>query len=124
MCLYAYAQQNNRIVVGTDNACEWHLGYFTKFGDGACDIAPIINLKKAEVYALAKHLDVPKNIIEKAPSAGLWVGQTDEDEIGASYNEVDSFLDGNTVSGNAKERIDFWHNRSHHKRRMPLKPKF
>ncbi|QIV95651.1 NH(3)-dependent NAD(+) synthetase [Allofrancisella inopinata] len=122
MYLYAYAQQNNRIVVGTDNACEWYMGYFTKFGDGAADILPLINLKKSQVFELGKYLDVPANILTKAPSAGLWQGQTDEDEMGVTYQEIDNFLDGKEVSPAALEKISYWHNRSHHKRRMALIP--
>lgn len=124
MYLYAYAQQNERIVIGTDNACEWYMGYFTKFGDGAADIVPLINLKKSQVFELGKYLNVPKNILDKAPSAGLWQGQTDEDEMGVTYKEIDDFLDGKEVSEKIKERISFWHNRSHHKRVMPLTPNF
>jgi NAD+ synthase len=122
MYLYAYAQQNERIVIGTDNACEWYMGYFTKFGDGAADILPLVNLKKSQVFELGKHLNVPVNILDKAPSAGLWQGQTDEDEMGVTYQEIDAFLDGEEVSEKAKERIGFWHNRSHHKRVGALVP--
>ncbi|ABK90159.1 NAD(+) synthase [Francisella tularensis subsp. novicida] len=124
MYLYAYAQQYNRIVIGTDNACEWYMGYFTKFGDGAADILPLVNLKKSQVFELGKYLDVPKNILDKAPSAGLWQGQTDEDEMGVTYQEIDDFLDGKQVSAKALERINFWHNRSHHKRKLALTPNF
>ncbi|QIW09838.1 NAD(+) synthase [Francisella sp. LA112445] len=124
MYLYAYAQQNNRIVIGTDNACEWYMGYFTKFGDGAADILPLVNLKKSQVFELGKYLEVPQNILDKAPSAGLWQGQTDEDEMGVTYSEIDNFLDGKEVSEQALERISFWHNRSHHKRTSALTPKF
>ncbi|GMN90186.1 NAD(+) synthase [Francisella sciaenopsi] len=124
MYLYAYAQQNNRIVIGTDNACEWYMGYFTKFGDGAADILPLVNLKKSQVFELGKYLKVPQNIIDKAPSAGLWQGQTDEDEMGISYKEIDDFLDGKKVSEKALDRINFWHNRSHHKRSMAFTPDF
>ncbi|MEY8702345.1 NAD(+) synthase [Francisella philomiragia] len=124
MYLYAYAQQNNRIVIGTDNACEWYMGYFTKFGDGAADILPLVNLKKSQVFELGKYLKVPQNIMDKAPSAGLWQGQTDEDEMGVTYQEIDNFLDGKEVSANALERINFWHNRSHHKRSMAFTPNF
>lgn len=122
--LYAYAQQNNRIVIGTDNACEWYMGYFTKFGDGAADILPLVNLKKSQVFELGKYLNVPKNIISKAPSAGLWLGQTDEEEMGVTYQEIDDFLDDKKVSEKALEKINFWHNRSHHKRRLALVPEF
>ncbi|MBK2297284.1 NAD(+) synthase [Francisella philomiragia] len=124
MYLYAYAQQNNRIVIGTDNACEWYMGYFTKFGDGAADILPLVNLKKSQVFEMGKYLKVPQNIIDKAPSAGLWQGQTDEDEMGVTYQEIDNFLDGKEVSAKALERINFWHNRSHHKRSMAFTPNF
>ena len=65
MYLYSYAQQNNRIVIGTDNACEWHMGYFTKFGDGAADILPLIKLKKAQVFELGKYLKIQQNILIK-----------------------------------------------------------
>lgn len=122
MYLYAYAQQNERIVIGTDNACEWYMGYFTKFGDGAADILPLINLKKSQVFELGKYLNVPTNILNKPPSAGLWQGQTDEDEMGVTYNEIDAFLDGEEISEKAKELIAFWHNRSHHKRVGALVP--
>ncbi|ALB01889.1 NAD synthetase [Francisella persica ATCC VR-331] len=124
MYLYAYAQQYNRVVIGTDNACEWYMGYFTKFGDGAADILPLVNLKKSHVFELGKYLGVPKNILDKAPSAGLWQGQTDEDEMGVTYQEIDDFLDGKQVSAKALERINFWHNRSHHKRKLALIPNF
>jgi NAD+ synthase len=124
MYLYMYAQQNNRIVIGTDNACEWYMGYFTKFGDGAADILPLIELKKSQVFALGKYLKISDNILNKAPSAGLWQGQTDEDEMGVTYQEIDSFLDGQTVSEHALDRINYWHNRSHHKRNPALKPNF
>lgn len=124
MYLYAYAQQNNRMVIGTDNACEWYMGYFTKHGDGAADILPLVNLKKSQVFELGKHLDIPQNILNKAPSAGLWQGQTDEDEMGVAYQEIDSFLDGEEVSDKALERIKFWNNRSHHKRNGALTPNF
>ena len=124
MALYAYAQQNNRVVIGTDNACEWYMGYFTKFGDGAADLLPISNMKKSQVFEMGEYLGVSNNILQKAPSAGLWEGQTDEDELGVTYKEIDMFLDGEIVSEKALERISFWHNRSHHKRTLALSPTF
>lgn len=117
--LYAYAQSHNAIVVGTDNAAEWHTGYFTKFGDGGVDVAPLLKLRKEQVYQLAKVLNVPQSVLDKSPSAGLWFGQTDEAEMGVSYQEIDAFLRGETVSEQALKQIEFWHNRSHHKRRLP-----
>ena len=120
--LYTLAQAQKAIVVGTDNLAEYHTGYFTKFGDGAADVFPLHKLRKEEVRQLAKHLGVPEKIITKSPSAGLWAGQTDEGEMGVSYQDLDAYLRGEKVSANALERINFWHNRSHHKRVMPLTP--
>ena len=122
ICLYSVAQSRRALVVGTDNAAEWLTGYFTKFGDGAADVVPLIHLRKEEVYELAEVLGVPERILKKAPSAGLWQGQTDEDEMGVRYRDIDAFLRGEAVSATARERIDFWHNRSHHKRQMPRQP--
>lgn len=120
--LYAHAQSNKAVVVGTDNMAEWHLGYFTKFGDGGVDVVPLVHLTKGQVYDLGKHLGVPQAVLDKAPSAGLWVGQTDEDELGVSYAEIDVYLSGGSVSDKAMERINFWHNRSHHKRELAYAP--
>lgn len=120
--LYAYAQSHQAIVVGTDNAAEWLTGYFTKFGDGGVDIAPLLQLRKEQVYELARLLNVPQSVLNKSPSAGLWQGQTDEGEMGVSYAEIDAFLRGESVSPQAQKQIDFWHNRSHHKRRLPPMP--
>jgi len=89
---YARANQENRLVLGTGNKTELMIGYFTKYGDGGTDILPIGELYKANVWDLARHIGVPEKIIMKAPSAGLWEGQTDEGEIGISYNELDSIL--------------------------------
>src|SRR5699024_7112186 len=78
--LYTIATQLNYLVVGTDNAPEWHTGYFTKYGDGGVDIQPIIQLTKSEVREMASTLRVPDSVIQKQPSADLWAGQTDEEE--------------------------------------------
>lgn len=101
--LYEYAQINNLLVIGTGNLSERTVGYFTKWGDGACDINPIGMLTKKEVYILAKYLQVPESIINKKPSAGLWEGQTDEQELGIKYEQIDKFI-LNGTSGN--EEID------------------
>lgn len=101
--LYQYAQINNLLVIGTGNLSERTVGYFTKWGDGACDINPIGMLTKKEVYILAKYLQVPESIINKKPSAGLWEGQTDEEELGIKYEQIDEFI-LNGTSGN--EEID------------------
>jgi NAD+ synthase len=90
MCtLYLYANAMNYIVVGTGNKDEDHgIGYFTKYGDGGVDISPIADFHKSEVYQLARALGVPPDILEAPPSAGLWDGQTDEDELGMTYDEI------------------------------------
>ena len=90
--LFDLAKQLNALVVGTENKSEHYLGYFTRFGDEASDIEPIRALYKTQVWEMAKHLGVPKEIIEKAPSAGLWEEQTDEKEFGFSYADADAVL--------------------------------
>lgn len=90
--LYYYAARNNYLVVGTDNWSELKTGYFTKYGDGGIDIAPLGRLVKTEVRHLARQLEIPEKIIEKKPSAGLWQGQTDEGEMGFSYQELDRYI--------------------------------
>lgn len=90
--LYAQANTINGLVVGTGNKSELSVGYFTKYGDGGVDLLPLGNLYKTQVWALAKELGVPATIIDKAPSAGLWPGQTDEAELGMTYQELDAML--------------------------------
>lgn len=91
--LYDLSAYNNALVVGTSNRTELELGYFTHYGDGACALEPIGHLYKTEVFQLAKHLKIPEVIISKAPSAGLWDAQTDEEELGYTYDEIDRTLD-------------------------------
>lgn len=90
--LYFFANKRNLLVAGTGNKSELRVGYFTKYGDGGVDFLPIGDLYKTEVWELAKYLGVPERIIKKKPSARLWRGQTDEDEIGLSYKKLDSIL--------------------------------
>ena len=92
--LYWHANLLNRLVLGTGNKTEIILGYSTKFGDAAADILPIVGLYKDEVRDLARRLGVPEQIIEKAPTAGLWPGQTDEGELGISYDDANAILRG------------------------------
>ena len=92
--LYYYANLMNRLVVGNSNRSEFRAGYFTKYGDGAADIAPLGCLYKTQVKQLATHLNVPKNIIKKIPTAGLWRGQTDESELGLPYEKLDMIYAG------------------------------
>jgi NAD+ synthase len=99
--LYYYASAQNYLVVGTDNRSELKIGYFTKYGDGGIDLAPLGSLVKHEVKGLAQKLEIPEEIINKKPSAGLWNGQTDEAEMGFSYQELDHYI----LTGEADEEI-------------------
>ena len=89
---YYHANKTNRLVAGTGNRSELMVGYFTKYGDGGVDFLPIGDLYKTEVLELARYLGVPEGIVTKKPSARLWSGQTDEDEMGISYSELDAVL--------------------------------
>lgn len=89
---YMHANELHRLVAGTGNRSELLTGYFTKFGDGCADFLPIGNLYKTEVLELANELGIPKEIIDRVPSAGLWEGQSDEQELGISYSELDQIL--------------------------------
>ena len=90
--LYYYANFKNYLVIGTGNKSEILIGYFTKHGDGACDMEPIGDLYIREVFKLSEYLDISSEILNKPPRAGLWENQTDEDEIGMSYNLLDEIL--------------------------------
>jgi len=94
--LYRFAQLDNRLVIGTGNLSERTVGYFTKWGDGACDLNPLAMLVKHEIYTLARFLEIPDCIIDKKPSAGLWEGQTDEDDLGMTYEQIDAYVINNT----------------------------
>ena len=97
--LYYHANRDQTIVCGTSNRSEYMLGYCTKFGDNAADLQPLLHLYKTEVYAIAQELGIPESIIKKAPSAGLWEGQSDEEEIGLSYAEIDYSLQSLELQG-------------------------
>ena len=116
LSLYAVAASENRLVAGTGNRSEAYMGYFTKWGDGAYDFNPIADLTVTEIYEFLRYLKAPQAIIDKAPSAGLFEGQTDEQEMGVTYAAIDKFL----LTGEANERdkaiIDRFHARSEHKR--------
>ncbi len=90
--LYNLAKKRDYIVMGTSNQSELMMGYFTKFGDGACDVTPLANMYKTEVRQIARIIGVPEPIIAKPPSAGLWEGQTDESEMGITYENLDGIL--------------------------------
>lgn len=114
--LYAYGQANGYLVLGTDNMDERYTGYFTKYGDGAADLLPIVYLTKGEVVEASKMLGVPSFLAERTPSAGLFEGQTDEKEMGVTYKDLDAFLLGGEVDDKVKERILHLHRVSEHKR--------
>jgi NAD+ synthase len=120
--LYFLANQHNGLVVGTGNKTELSIGYFTKYGDGAVDLLPIGSLNKTMVRALARALGVPEQIIEKAPSAGLWEDQTDEAEIGLTYDLLDRALaamaggDEAAIEPSVRERVAMLQAASEHKR--------
>lgn len=123
--LYALAQENRYLVLGTDNAAEWILGYFTKYGDGGVDLLPIVHLTKGEVKELARLMELPEVVYTKKPTAALWDGQTDEDELGYSYDEVDKYLDGKEVDSNIKSKIEHQIKITEHKRNaLPAPKKF
>lgn len=92
LCTYYAANRTNRLVAGTANRSELLLGYVTKYGDGAADLFPLGELYKTEVRALGTHLGLPEPIVEKRPSAGLYPGRTDADDLGASYDTIDALL--------------------------------
>ena len=118
--LYAVAASENRLVAGTGNRSERHMGYFTKWGDGACDFNPIADLTVGEVFAFLRHLKAPDFILQKAPSAGLFDGQTDESEMGISYARIDEFLLTGQASDADRALIDRFHAASEHKRQLPV----
>ncbi len=122
--LYYVANSLNYLVAGTGNRSELLIGYFTKYGDGGVDILPLGNLLKSEVQTLARTLDVPAAIIDKPPSAGLWLGQTDEAEMGFSYADLESYLtDGpQAVSPALAMRIERLVRLSEHKRVLAPTP--
>ncbi len=125
--LYYYANLNGGLVVGTTNLTEYITGYYTKFGDGGCDLEPIINLTKTEVRAAAKAMGIPESIITKPPTAGLWEGQTDESEMGLTYDDIDKSIDyfrsnGKFGNDDVSLKVRSMYEKNAHKRGMPLSP--
>lgn len=134
--LYYYANSKKYLVLGSSDKSEYNIGYFTKFGDGASDITPIISLYKLQVREIAKHLGVPDNIIAKKSSPHLWKDHEAEEELGISYEEIDSILycmiekklsideiEQNTqISKETIGKIQQLHKNSEHKRLSPQKP--
>jgi len=134
--LYKYANKIDALVCGTSNKTELLLGYFTKYGDGGSDFMPIGDLYKTQVYQIARYLKLPEEIINKPPTAGLWKGQTDEKELGLSYEKIDKILYGIETKMELKKIADFagvdikeveriyeMVRKNEHKRRLPPIPK-
>lgn len=128
--LYYLAQTNNYLVLGSGNKTERMVGYFTKYGDGGADLLPLGDLYKTEVWELARDLGVPVEVIERAPSAGLWPGQTDEEELGITYRELDHVLtailgssaaaqEGSDIAPPTLNMVEEMMAHSAHKRAMP-----
>jgi NAD+ synthase len=124
--LYLVANSLNYLVAGTGNRSELMIGYFTKYGDGGVDLLPIGHLLKSEVRRLARELDVPDAIIDKSPTAGLWVGQTDEEEMGFKYTDLERYvIDGpDAVAPALAMRIERLVRASDHKRALAPIPDF
>jgi NAD+ synthase len=122
--LYFIANSLHYLVAGTGNRCELAIGYYTKHGDGGVDLLPIGRLLKSEVRALARDLRIPTAIIDKAPSAGLWAGQSDENEMGFSYADLERYLEDGPqgVSPALAMRIERLTRSSEHKRTLPPMP--
>ncbi|QLC72574.1 ammonia-dependent NAD(+) synthetase [Pseudomonas sp. LPB0260] len=122
---YALANYNNGLVVGTDHAAEAVMGFFTKFGDGACDLAPLTGLVKGQVRQIATLLGAPEALVYKTPTADLEElepGKPDEKAYGCTYEQIDDFLLGRAVAKEAEERIIQTYRRTEHKRSLPYTP--
>ena len=125
LVLYYFANKLNYLVCGTGNKSEIKVGYFTKHGDGATDLLPLGDLLKSQVKQLAEELKIPQRIIDKAPTAGLWPGQTDEGELGITYPELDDILERvenkkrQIASADKVNKVKQMINRSAHKRQGP-----
>ncbi len=122
---FTIANANNGLVIGTDHAAEAVMGFFTKFGDGACDLAPLSGLVKHQVRAIAAHLGAPQHLVQKTPTADLEElrpGKPDEEAHGVTYAEIDAFLHGQKVSDEAYATIVRTYDATRHKRELPLVP--
>lgn len=117
--LYTIGQTKNYLVAGTGNKSERTMGYFTKWGDGACDFNPIADLTATEIFEFLRYLNAPKNIIEKAPSAGLFDGQTDEKEMGITYKALDLYIQTGEGDEETITKIKRSNEATEHKRQLP-----
>ena len=122
---YTIAGATGGLVIGTDHAAEAVMGFFTKFGDGSCDLAPLSGLVKNQVRAIARHFGAPESLVEKVPTADLEdlePGKPDEASHGVTYAEIDAFLHGEPVSEEAFNIIRSTYEKTHHTREMPFAP--
>jgi len=130
MALYYFANQLNYLVAGTGNRSEKEIGYFTKYGDGAADFLPILHLYKKQVREMAKYLKIPKKIIDRKPSAGLWEGQTTEGEVSQqlgfpiTYEKLDAMLENLTNNTFDLEDVEYQNllklrEKNRHKSQLP-----
>lgn len=119
LSLYYFAQARNYMVLGTSNKSEITVGYATKHGDSGVDLQILGDLRKDQVYELARYLNIPQPIIDRPPSAGLWGGQTDEGEMGFSYKELDEYIRSGQGDAGVITQIQAMNNRSAHKRQVP-----
>ena len=114
--LYYYAQLKGYLVVGTSNKSEFTVGYFTKYGDSGSDLMPLVDFTKKEIFELARYLEIPDKIIQKLPSAGLFEDQTDEDEMGFTYNDLEKYINNEKIDERIEEKINRMVKISEHKR--------
>lgn len=122
---YTVAGARGMLVVGTDQAAEAVVGFYTKFGDGACDLTPLTGLTKRRVRELARHLGAEESVVEKVPTADLESDKplvADEVALGVTYEDVDTYLEGGQVSAEAEATITGWYHRTAHKRALPVTP--
>lgn len=117
--LYYFAQNLGYLVLGPTNLAEYTVGYFTKHGDSAVDLMPLANFVKSEIRELARALDIPSEIIDKAPTAGLWEKQSDEDEMGFGYDVLDNYIKTGQGPKDIVEKIEKMNRVSNHKRNYP-----
>ncbi len=116
--VYYHAALHNYLVVGTGNRSELAIGYFTKHGDGGSDMLPLASFVKSEIRELARHLGVPEIVITKPPTAGLWENQTDENEMGMTYDQLDQFLLTGQAEDFVREKVERMNRTSEHKRNV------
>ncbi len=122
VALYYLANQLGYMVAGSSNRSEITVGYYTKYGDGGVDIMPLAGLVKSQVRELARFLGIPEAVIDKPPSAGLWPGQTDETEMGMSYEDLDRYILTGRAPGEVRSKVERMKAASAHKRALPPAP--